>query len=78
MLDRIVAFGAAPDDCPGALRRWLGELTRLHPEREFRVYGNHVFIFQPEPAKGWHFITVLHVPATLHRVWHRWLRDQFN
>jgi hypothetical protein len=71
MLDRIVAFGAAPDDCPGALRRWLSELTQLHPRREFRVYGNHVFVFQPEPATGWHFITVLHLPREHRRSWYR-------
>ena len=48
MLDRIVAFGASPAKCPPAVAQWLEDLSGLHPRREFRVYGNHVFVFQPE------------------------------
>lgn len=77
MLDRIVAFGAAPDQCPASLQRWLEDLTDLHPSRDFRVYGNHVFVFQPKTGTGWHLITVLHLPRELlhswHRRLHRWL-----
>ncbi len=50
---------------------WLEELAGVHPQREFRVYGNHVFGFQPEPGTGWQFITVLRVPRELLRSWHR-------
>ena len=73
MLDRIAAFGAAPARCPPALAQWLEDLGGLHPQREFRVFGNHVFVFQPESGTGWHFITVLHVPRELLRSWHRQL-----
>jgi len=78
MLDRIVAFGASPAKCPPPLEQWLEDLATRHPAREFRVYGNHVFVFQPEPGTGWHFITVLHLPRELLGSWHRrlsqWLR----
>ena len=73
MLDRIVAFGVSPTKCPPALARWLDGLAGLHPHRELRVYGNHVFVFQPESGTGWHLITVLHLPRELLRSWHRQL-----
>jgi hypothetical protein len=73
MLDRIVAFGASPAKCPPAMAQWLDDLSGLHPRREFRVYGNHVFVFQPEANTGWHLITVLHLPRELLRSWHRQL-----
>ena len=75
MLERIVAFGAAPTKCPTEMGEWLRDLAAVHPAREFRVYGNHVFIFQPETGTGWHFITVLHVPRELLRAWHCRLRQ---
>ena len=78
MLDRIVAFGAAPNQCPPALQRWLDDLTDLHPDRELRVYGNQVFVFQPDASSGWHFITVLHLPQEFLRSWHRRLRRWLN
>ncbi len=71
MLDRIVAFGASPAMCPPSVAQWLEDLRGLHPRREFRVYGNHVFVFQPEADTGWHLITVLHLPRELLRSWHR-------
>ena len=74
MLDRIVAFGASPSKCPPIMEQWLEELAGAHPQREFRVYGNHVFVFQPEPGIGWHFITVLHLPREMLQSWHRHLR----
>jgi hypothetical protein len=74
MLDRIIAFGASPARCPAALGHWLEDLAALHPQREFRVYGNHVFVFQRETGTGWHFITVLHLPRDLLRSWHRRLQ----
>ena len=75
MPDRIVAYGAAPEQCPPPLQRWPDHLTDQHPKREFRVCGNHFFVFRPDDYMGWHFIKVLHLPQEFLRLWHRQLRQ---
>jgi hypothetical protein len=67
MLDRVFYFGAAANDCPRPLQRYLDELPHEPGQTVVRVYGQLVFIFaRDETAATARLLTVYVLPG-VHR-----------
>lgn len=76
MLERIVYFGLAAEDCSGELRRYLKNLCVDPSTGCVRIYGEQVYIFaRDNGGNTFALVTVMHLPRAIRPAAHRAFRQ---